>query len=92
MECCGVTRNGRLYSPNDVVVQFLRVHLQEQLVSRADVYILAYLKQGGARRGSADEMAVQIAPFPGVSRPLAYSPEALSITWVLEDLFASLRG
>jgi hypothetical protein len=36
-------------------------------------------------------MAAQIAPFPGVSRPLAYTPEALSITWVLKDEFASLR-
>jgi hypothetical protein len=26
-------------------------------------------------------MASQIGPFPGVSRPVAYSPEALSSTW-----------
>jgi hypothetical protein len=55
-------------------------------------YMFLTFKQGGARRGSIDKMAVQIAPFPGVSRPLAYSPEALSITRVLEDEFASLRG
>jgi hypothetical protein len=36
--------------------------------------------RGGARRGGVDKMADQIARFPGVSGPLAYSPEALGIT------------
>jgi len=51
-----------------------------QLVSCGDVYVLDFYEEVRARRGGVDKMAVQIAPFPGVSRPLAYSAEALSIT------------
>ncbi len=49
-----------------------------QLVTPGDVFVISFQKQGGARRGGVDKMAVQVAPFPGVSRPLAYIPEELS--------------
>src|SRR5215212_1710079 len=48
-----------------------------QLVSSGDVYVLGF-SQGGTRRGGVDKMAVQVAPFPGVTMALAYIPGALS--------------
>jgi len=48
-----------------------------QLAAVSDVYVFDFHEE--VLRGCVDKMAVQIGPFPGVSRPLAYSPEALSI-------------
>ena len=58
-----------------------------QPVSSGDVYVLDFHEE--VLRGCVDKMAVQIARFPGVSSPLAYSPEALSITprfWRMSSL------
>ncbi len=59
--------------------------------SSGDVYVLDFYEE--VLRGCVDKMAVQIGPFPGVSRSLAYIPEALSITpRFLKMRSPSLRG
>jgi hypothetical protein len=56
---------------------FARLGSVAQPVPSGDVYVLDYYEE--VLRGCVDKMAVQIGPFPGVSRSLAYIPEALSI-------------
>ena len=49
-----------------------------QLVSSSDVYILGFHEE--VLCGYVNKMDGQVGPFPSVSWPLAYSPEALSTT------------
>ena len=49
-----------------------------QLVYPSDVYVLDFHEEVPC--GYANKMDSQIGPFPSVSWPLAYSPEALSTT------------
>ena len=49
-----------------------------QPVTSGDVYVFGFHEE--VLCGCVDKMAVQIGPFPGVSRSLAYIPEALSVT------------
>jgi len=58
-------------------------------VSSGDVSVLDSYQE--VLRGCVAKMAFQIGPLPGVGKPLAHSPEALSITRSQKE-FASLRG
>ena len=67
-------RAGVLRAP--LALHFARLGGVAQPVPSGDVYVLDYCEE--VLGGCVDKMADQIGPFPGVSKFMAYIPEALS--------------
>jgi hypothetical protein len=73
---CHTNRAGVSLAPT--ILLFAGVGVWRNLCLWATYMFLTFARR--CARECVDKMAVQVGPFPGVSGPLAYSLEALSIT------------